>query len=290
MLDKNGFIKSHGLGNDYIVLDALQLTFPINEFTVKRICDVHYGIGSDGILLYEGDKDGLFQLRIFNPDGSEAEKSGNGLRIFAKFLYDHGYARSTHFRINTAGGIVSANIDKLINGKASLITIDMGRATFVASDIPVNCPEKECFDFPLTVGDFHFNIHCVSVGNPHCVIFTDTLDEQKVRTIGPQIENHPIFPNRINVQFVRPVSESEIEMLIWERGAGYTLASGSSSCAAVAVAHKKGLTGKEVAVSMPGGKLIITLDDDWNIKLCGGVSQIAEGVLSDELIEELNNL
>lgn len=290
MLDKNGFVKSHGLGNDYIVLDALQLTFPINKFTVKRICDVHFGIGSDGILLYEGDKDGLFQLRIFNPDGSEAEKSGNGLRIFAKFLYDYGYVRSTHFSINTAGGKVSANIDKLINGKASLVTIDMGRATFVASDIPVNCPEKECFDYPLTVGDSRLYIHCVSVGNPHCVIFTDTLDEQKVMTLGPQIENHPMFPNRINVQFVRPVSENEIEMLIWERGAGYTLASGSSSCAAVAVAHKKGLTGKEVAVNMPGGKLIITLDDDWNIRLCGGVSQVAEGVLADELVAELNSL
>lgn len=290
MLKKNGFVKSHGLGNDYIVLDASLLSFPINKSTVQRICDVHFGLGSDGILLYEGETDGLFRLRIFNPDGSEAEKSGNGLRIFAKFLYDYGYVYTTHFRINTAGGIVSANIDKQIKGKASLITIDIGKATFTANEIPVNCQDTECFGCPLDIGGTNLIIHCVSVGNPHCVIFIDTLDEQQVRTLGPLIENHPMFPNRINVQFVRPISDSEIEMLIWERGAGYTLASGSSSCAAVAVAHKKGLTGKEVVVNMPGGKLIITLDSEWNIRLCGSVSQIAEGVLSDELIEELNRL
>ncbi|HOK51053.1 MAG: diaminopimelate epimerase [Bacteroidales bacterium] len=290
MLGKNGFIKSHGLGNDYVVLDGSFLGFPINEDTIKKICDVHYGIGSDGILLYEGEKDGLYQLRIFNPDGSEAEKSGNGLRIFAKFLHDYGYVRTTSFRINTPGGIVSANIDKQIKGKATLVTIDMGKATFTAKDIPVHCPEKECFDYPLTIGDTQLNIHCVSVGNPHCVIFTDVLDEQQVRMLGPHIENHPMFPNRINVQFVKLISENEIEMLIWERGAGYTLASGSSSCAAVAVAYKKGITGKEVVVNMPGGKLIISLDNDWNIRLSGGVSQIAEGVLSDELVDELNSL
>jgi len=290
MLKKNGFVKSHGLGNDYIVLDASQLSFPINKSTVQRICDVHFGLGSDGILLYEGETNGLHRLRIFNPDGSEAEKSGNGLRIFAKFLYDYGYVHTLNFRISTAGGIVSANIDKQIKGKASLITIDMGKATFTAKEIPVNCQEAECFGCRIDIGGTQLTIHCVSVGNPHCVIFTDTLDEQQVRTLGPLIENHPMFPNRINVQFVRPISDSEIEMLIWERGAGYTLASGSSSCAAVAVAHKKGLTGKEVVVNMPGGKLIITLDSDWNIRLCGSVSQIAEGVLSDELTEELNRL
>ncbi|MCX7986643.1 MAG: diaminopimelate epimerase [Bacteroidales bacterium] len=290
MLGKNSFVKSHGLGNDYLVLDARQLDFPLNESTIRRICDVHFGIGSDGILLFDGKEADLYRLKIFNPDGSEAEKSGNGLRIFAKFLFDYGYCSSTSFKIYTSGGIVTANIDKQIKGKASLITIDMGKATFKTKEIPVECTEDVCFDYPLKIEDKTFSIHCVSVGNPHCVILTDKLDEQLVKTYGPMIENHPMFPNRINVQFVKPVSDNEIDMLIWERGAGYTLASGSSSCAAVAVVHKKGLTGKEVAVNMPGGKLIISLDEKWNIKLCGGVSQIAEGTLASEFIEELNNL
>lgn len=291
MLPKNGFVKSHGLGNDYIVFDQSTITFPINAYTIQRICDVHYGIGSDGILLLTGiTNKNIFGLRIFNPDGSEAEKSGNGLRIFAKFLFDYGYTDQQSFFIETIGGLVSANIDKVYHNKAYLITIDIGKANFKSKEIPVNCPYEECIDYNLLVADYNFKINCVSVGNPHCVILVDQLDEMMVKSIGAQIENHPLFPNRINVQFVKQISTNEIEMLIWERGAGYTLASGSSSCAAAAVMHKKGLVGNKVAVTMPGGKLIISITNDWNIRLCGEARQIAEGILTNELIDELKTL
>ncbi len=289
-MKKNTFVKSHGLGNDYIILDAEKLDFPLNEFAIRKICDVHYGIGSDGILLYTGKIGNQYGLRIFNPDGSEAEKSGNGLRIFAKFLYDYQYTSNKNFEIHTVGGIVRANIEKIIEGKVQLITIDIGQATFQSKSIPVVTAETECFNYPLTIGEKIFNIHCVSVGNPHCVIFSDNLNDQEVLTYGPLIEKHPIFPKRINVQFVKPLSRNEIEMLIWERGAGYTLASGSSSCAAVAAAYKKGIVDKEVVVNMPGGKLIITLDENWNIRLCGSASQICEGTFSEELVEELKSI
>ncbi len=291
MLPKNGFVKSHGLGNDYIVLDQSTITFPINSDTIQRICDVHYGIGSDGILLLtQHTNNNIFKLRIFNPDGSEAEKSGNGLRIFAKFLFDYGYTNQQTFLIETIGGMVNATIDKVYQKKAHLITIDIGKANFKSKEIPVNCPLDECMDYHLQVADYDLKINCVSVGNPHCVILVDQLDETWVKTIGPHIENHPLFPNRINVQFVKRISTNEIEMLIWERGAGYTLASGSSSCAAAAVMHKKGLVGNEIAVTMPGGKLIITIANDWNLRLCGEARQIAEGVLADELVDELKSL
>jgi diaminopimelate epimerase len=290
MLKENFFIKSHGLGNDYLIVDKSLITFTLAPTTIQKICDVHFGIGSDGILLMDGKEKDTFKLRIYNPDGSEAEKSGNGLRIFAKFLYDYGYTYSTSFNIETLGGIVRANINKAIKGKARLITIDMGKAIFNASEIPVKCAENECMDYPLEINGQQFNINCVSMGNPHCVIISDTLDENIVKSYGSAIENHPLFPNRINVQFVKIISNSEIEMLIWERGAGYTLASGSSSCAAVAVLYKKGLVDKEVVVNTPGGQLIVTVEDNWEMRLCGEVQQVAEGIFAEEFIEELNNL
>jgi diaminopimelate epimerase len=289
MMQKNFFVKTHGLGNDYIVLDSANISFPVNEKTVKHICDVHYGIGSDGILLLVPAKQGDFGLRIFNPDGSEAEKSGNGLRIFCKYLYDYHYTGKKTFTVDTLGGLVKATIDKEINNKATLITIEMGKAIFNGPEIPVKCETKECFDYPLAIGDKNFLINCVSVGNPHCIILTDKLDLNEVMEYGPKLEVHSMFPNRINVQFVKPVNRNEAEILIWERGAGYTLASGSSSSAVAAVLKKKGITGNDVTIRMPGGKLKIGVDDAWNITLCGEVRQIAEGTLSPELLEDLSS-
>jgi diaminopimelate epimerase len=287
---KNFFVKSHGLGNDYIVLDEANITFSLNEKIVRLICDTHYGIGSDGILLLVPGSKGDFRLRIFNPDGSEAEKSGNGLRIFCKFLYDYKYTRNKKFTIETLGGVVKATINEEKNGKASLITIEMGKATFKSVEVPVNCEKIECLDYSLTIGDKKFLINCVSVGNPHCVIICNELNMDEVLTYGPKLEVHPMFPNRINVQFVKPVSDSEAEILIWERGAGYTLASGSSSCAVASILKKKGLAGNDVKVKMPGGILKIGIDNEWNLTLCGGVKQIAEGYLDQELIEDIDLL
>jgi diaminopimelate epimerase len=284
---KNFFVKSHGLGNDYIVINQSEIEFDLNEKAIQRICDVHYGIGSDGILLKVPSLKANFGLRILNPDGSEAEKSGNGLRIFAKYLYDYKIAKSPVFTIETIGGLVQAEVTEEVNGKAQSVKVDMGYAIFNSPEIPVNCQNPECIDETLHLEYKDYEISCVSVGNPHCVILSDKLDEKEVKTFGPQIETNPMFPNRINVQFAKVISEKEVEIMIWERGAGWTLASGSSSCAVASVMVKKGLVQPNLTVKMPGGSLEIEIDKSWNIRMSGAVREIANGKLSKELLEDI---
>lgn len=283
---QNFFIKSHGLGNDYIVLNQDKIEFELTEKAIVKICDVHYGIGSDGILLKVPSNNADFGLRILNPDGSEAEKSGNGLRIFAKYLYDYKYTTEKIFTIETPGGLVRAQIVEEKNGKAFTIKVDMGKAIFESTKIPVNCENEECINETLHLEYKDYQINCVSVGNPHCVILKDELDEKEIKQFGTFIENHKMFPNRINVQFAKVVSPTEVEVLIWERGAGWTLASGSSSCAVASIIVKKGLTERSLNIKMPGGALQIEVDESWNIKMTGDVREIATGTLSAELIAE----
>jgi len=163
----------------------------------------------------------------------------------------------------------------------------MGKAIFESAKIPVKATTAECIDYTLNLEYKDYQINCVSVGNPHCVILKDELDEKEVKTFGPQIENNPMFPNRINVQFAKVLSRSEVEIMIWERGAGWTLASGSSSCAVASVMVKRGLTDRNLTIKMQGGTLKIEIDTDWNLRMTGEVREVATGVLSAELIAEL---
>ncbi len=284
---QNFFVKSHGLGNDYFVLNEAELSFSLNEKNIQFLCDVHYGIGSDGILLKVPSAKADFGLKIYNPDGSEAEKSGNGLRIFAKYLYDYGHTKGKKFTIETLGGVVTAEVTRETSGKANQVKVDMGKANFNSHQVPVLSDESECLDHPLNIIDGTFLINCVSVGNPHCIILRDRLSKAEILKHGSEIENHPLFPNRINVQFAKVLSRNEVEILIWERGAGYTLASGSSSCAVAAVMVKKGLTDRKMTLKMPGGTLQIEVDEAWNIRMEGEVKEIASGYLSDELIADV---
>jgi len=283
----NEFVKSHGLGNDYIVLDQAQLSRPLTPEAVRTICDYHFGVGSDGILLVVPGTEADFGVRIFNPDGSEAEKSGNGIRILAKFLYDHGYAPRPELTISTLGGLVRARLD-LDGDRVRMITADMGRATFVSTEIPVAGPRREVVRETLAVDDQRLTVTCVSVGNPHCVIFTDALDVDEVKRLGPKIERHPSFPNRINVQFAKLLGRDRVSILIWERGAGYTLASGTSSCAVAAACVKNGLTDRTVTIESPGGALAVSIADTWELTLTGPVSEICRGRLSEDLLRGLS--
>ncbi|QIA06931.1 diaminopimelate epimerase [Draconibacterium halophilum] len=284
---QNFFVKSHGLGNDYIVLNQDEITFELTEKAIIRICDVHFGIGSDGILLKVPSDNADFGLRILNPDGSEAEKSGNGLRIFAKYLYDHEFTSAKSFSIETPGGLVRAEIAEEKNGKAFMVKVDMGKAIFESEKVPVNLQKPECIDESLPLHDKTFQINCVSVGNPHCVVLVDELNEEEIKTYGSDIENHPMFPNRINVQFAKVISPNEVEIMIWERGAGWTLASGSSSCAVACTVVKRGLTERNLTIKMPGGDLSIEIDEDWEIRMTGEVREIGTGTLSAEIIQDL---
>jgi diaminopimelate epimerase len=277
------FTKGHGLGNDYLVFRENDLAGSLSTSAIVRICDRNWGVGSDGILLLTPSSRADFGLRIFNPDGSEAEKSGNGLRIFAKYLWDHGYAKKTTFTVETKGGVVECQCH-VHDDRVRAVTVEMGRATFLAPDIPMAGPATEAVGVALDLPDGRtLRVTAVSVGNPHCVVFVDGLDAEECRRTGPMIERHPAFPNRINVQFVRPRSRREIEIQIWERGAGYTLASGSSSCAAAAAAVKNGLCDHgRVMVTMPGGELTIDVRPDWSLRLEGPVEEVCTGALSRE--------
>jgi diaminopimelate epimerase len=282
------FVKGHGLGNDYIVINGADLPSPLMPGQVTRICDRYWGVGSDGFLLLVPAWAGAdFGLRILNPDGSEAEKSGNGLRIFAKYLHDHGHAKRDTFTVDTMGGRVECRCH-VKDGRVNVVTVEMGRCTFVAPEIPMNGPEREVAKVPLQVAGETLLITAVSVGNPHCVIFTDRLDEALVRRLGPQVEHHPAFPNRINVQWARVASRSMVDILIWERGAGWTLASGSSSSAVACAAVKNGLCDHGlVTVRMPGGELSVDVRPDWSIRLQGPVEEVYTGTFSRDLMAVL---
>jgi diaminopimelate epimerase len=279
------FAKGHGLGNDYVVLEQKSLPGPLTTVAIRRICDRNWGVGGDGILLLVSTARADFGLRIFNPDGSEAEKSGNGLRIFAKYLWDHGQAKQPTFTVDTLGGVVECQL-QVRDGRVNFVTVEMGRATFRAAEIPMT-GTGDAVNLPLRLADgTQLFITAVSVGNPHCVVFVDHLDERECRRLGPLIEEHPAFPNRTNVQFARVAARDTVDILIWERGAGYTLASGSSSCGAASAAVKNGRCDHgRVRVRMPGGELAVHVRPDWSLRLEGPVEEVCTGTLAQEFVE-----
>ena len=267
------YTKSHGLANDYIVIDPKDIPFEVTPDAVRLICDRHRGVGSDGILLVSPGNGADFGLRIFNPDGSEAEKSGNGVRIFAKFLREHGYTDRDRFTLHTRGGRVTCVLEHE-NGRVAQITVDMGKARIGPLE-------------SIDVAGQRFDVTAVSVGNPHCVIVVPDLTNIDIHALGPRIETHPAFPDRTNVQFAQVTSRNAVRILIWERGAGYTLASGSSSCAVVAACRHRGLVDRDVTVSMPGGQLRIGIAEDGEIRMRGPVEEICTGDLSPDLLRRL---
>ncbi len=231
------FAKYHGLGNDYLVLDPADVGRELTEKEVRQICHRNYGVGSDGILLGPLPSATCDAgLRIYNPDGSQAEKSGNGLRIFSRCLHDTGRVTADEFSVETAGGVVRSRI--LEDGR--LVTVEMGEVSFDSTRIPVEGPAREVLREEIEVGGRTLTFCAATVGNPHCVVLCDEVSEAQARELGPHIEVEPRFPNRTNVQFMKVLDRSNIRIEIWERGAGYTLASGSSSSAAAAVARRLG--------------------------------------------------
>jgi diaminopimelate epimerase len=275
------FAKYHALGNDYLVIDPRDLPAPLTVAQVRRICDRHYGVGADGILLGPLPAErARFALRIFNPDGSGAEKSGNGLRIFARHVWERGLVAGEEFAIETVGGLVRATVADA--GRS--VTAEMGRVSFWSDEIPAVGPRRQVINEELVVGDRTFTVCAATIGNPHCVVPLPDIHPELARDYGPLIETHPSFPNRTNVQFLKALPGGDIQIEIWERGAGYTLASGSSSCAAAAVAHRLGLCGRAVDVHMPGGVLAIEVGDEYEMRMTGPVAKVAEGVLSEELL------
>jgi diaminopimelate epimerase len=275
------FWKYHALGNDYLVMDPKDLAAPLTVEQVKTICHRNFGVGSDGILLGPlPSTKAPFGLRIYNPDGSEAEKSGNGLRIFSRYLWDRKLVGENEFAIETAGGVVKSTV--FDSGK--MVRVEMGKVNFSSEKIPVKGPPREVLNEKISVGGREFAFCAATIGNPHCVLPLSEISEAMAKQFGPLLEVHPNFPNRTNVQFLKVIDRNNIQIEIWERGAGYTLASGSSSSAAAAVAHKLGLCDGSITVHMPGGKLAIEIGKDFDVLMTGPVTKVAEGNISTEML------
>ncbi|MFA6928861.1 MAG: diaminopimelate epimerase [Lentisphaeria bacterium] len=285
--------KYHGLGNDYIVLHPDELTAPLDQASICQLCQRNLGVGSDGILLgpfFPGSADfsqitavaklsdeqvvnSLAALRIYNPDGSEAEKSGNGLRIFSRFLFDIGLVDKAPFRLNTLGGQVEARIFDPRNK----IQVDMGSVSFLSRDIPVAGQLREVLQEKITLKGREFTFCAAGIGNPHCIVLCSEIDQELAREFGPLLETHPLFPHKTNVQFLKVLDRHQVAIEIWERGAGYTLASGSSACACAASVCKLGLCDSPITVHMPGGELFVSIDDDYQLTQTGPVQFVFQG-------------
>lgn len=279
------FSKYHALGNDYLVIDPQYWPHEFSRAEIIRICHRNYGIGSDGILWGPLPANGgaPFSLRIFNPDGGEAQKSGNGLRIFCRYLFDRGLVKLEPFKVHTPGGVVEATVHA--GGRS--ITIEMGSVSFDSTLIPVTGSRREVVRESLAVGGETLTFTSATIGNPHCVIERPGTSAADAHRLGPLVETHANFPERTNVQFLTVHDRNNIGIEIWERGAGYTLASGSSSSAAAAVARRLGLVDQLVTVHMPGGTIAIEIGDDYEITMTGPVTHVADGKLDKEMLENL---
>ncbi|RJQ86525.1 MAG: diaminopimelate epimerase [Desulfobacteraceae bacterium] len=277
------YSKYHALGNDYIVIRPAELPGEPDRGIVRLICHRNYGIGSDGILLGPRDSSRCdFGLRIFNPDGSEAEKSGNGLRIFARFLWDEGVVGCNPFTVETPGGAVSCEV----NADGTNVKVELGEVSFSSAAIPVEGPSREVLNETIEIEGHVLTFCAATIGNPHCVVLSSDPTADQARRFGPVIELDARFPKRTNVQFMKVLDRSNIRIEIWERGAGYTLASGSSSTAAAAVAHKLGLCDPDITVHMPGGSLRIEFRNGFFATLTGPVTKICDGAMTGEMFAQ----
>ena len=279
------FSKYHALGNDYLVLDPADSPLPFEGLDCKKICHRNYGLGSDGIL-YGPEKSARadFKLRIYNPDASEAEKSGNGLRIFSRYLFDTGRVQEDKpFTVDTLGGVVECVVSQ--GGK--FITVEMGKVTFISNEIPVSGNSREVINEEFEILGQKYRYCCASVGNPHCVLPLDEISPELAHKLGPIVENNTaLFPNRINIQLLKVLDRNNIQIEIWERGAGYTLASGSSSSAAAAVSHKLGLTDGQISVHTQGGIINITIKPDFSITMSGPATRVGVFEMDAEVIKQ----
>jgi diaminopimelate epimerase len=278
--------KGQALGNDYLLLEADEAPAAA---VVRALCDRHRGIGSDGLLVAGrgGGAGEVASLRIFNPDGGEAEKSGNGLRIFGAWLHHRGRVGEETFRVGLGAESVEMQVEAVRSGGTRVVRVEMGPASFRAGDVGYAGanPNDEVMGDPVAVGDQHVAFHLVSVGNPHCVLFPDPLDPAALRRLGPAIQALPAFTRGVNVQLARVAGPAALDAWIWERGAGETLASGSSACAVVAAALRSGrLTGRRVEVRMPGGVVEVEVDDAWRLRLTGPAQILYEATLAEGVV------
>ena len=271
------FTKMHGLGNDYVYINCFEQEIHEPSSLAKCLSDRHFGVGGDGIVLILPSSKCDFKMRMFNQDGSEAEMCGNAIRCVGKFVYDNKMTDKTNVSIETLAGV--KNLDLFTNnlGKVVDVKVDMGEPILDPKLIPVLSDNNRCIDRTVFVGEKSFEITCVSMGNPHGVIFVDDVDNFPVAEIGMQLENHEIFPNKANIEFVEVLDQNKIKMRVWERGSGETLACGTGACACVVAGVLKGLCSRETKVLLRGGELLINWNEDNHVYMTGSATKVFDG-------------
>lgn len=279
------FTKMHGAGNDYVYIDALGTPTSINLSEIdlpdlaRRISDRHFGVGGDGLIVILPSVNADFRMRMFNSDGSEAQMCGNGTRCVARYLYDKKFTDNHVISLETLAGVKILNLN-IRDGVVESVTVDMGCPELSRAKIPVvGNPDEEMTDERVIVDDREFEITAVSMGNPHGVIFTDEITDHMINHYGPLLETHEIWPEKANIEFVKVVSPEKLEMRVWERGSGETLACGTGACASLVAACRKGLTRNEAELSLLGGKLGIRYDkESGHVFMTGPAEIVADGV------------
>ena len=271
------FTKMHGCGNDYIYVNCLEETVPNPSKVAKVLSDRHFGIGSDGLILIKPSDIADFQMEMYNADGSESAMCGNGVRCIAKYVYDYGLTEKTKIELETKAGIKYLDL-KIEDGKVAMVTVDMGSPVLEGKKVPVALDKEKVVAEPITVGDKEYEFTAVSMGNPHAVMFVDSTEAIEIEKIGPLFEFHPMFPERVNAEFIEILDRKRINMRVWERGTGETLACGTGACASVVACVLNGLTDNEVFVHLLGGDLLVKYDQKQNkVFMTGPATTVFDG-------------
>lgn len=277
------FTKMQGLGNDYVYVNCLREKIEHPEELARKISDRHFGVGSDGLIMINPSDRADFEMEMYNADGSRGEMCGNGIRCVAKYVYDYGLTDKEHISVETLGGIKSLDLT-VEDGKVKLVKVDMGKPELRPDLVPVTAAGDQVVDAPITVGGEEYRMTCVSMGNPHAVVFVDCdVRELPLEVVGPKFENHERFPKRVNAEFVRVLDRHTAEMRVWERGSGETLACGTGACAVAVACVLNGLTEEEVTVKLLGGDLQICWDRKKNtVYMTGPAETVFDGEWPDQ--------
>ena len=271
------FTKMHGIGNDYIYINCMESMLDRLSELAEEMSDRHFGVGGDGIVLICPSDKADFRMRMFNNDGSEARMCGNASRCIARYVHDHKLTEKTRISLETLSGIKVLSLNMSTDGEVESVTVDMGEPELTAAQVPVRCAAERMMETPVATSWGNVGVTAVSMGNPHGVVFVDRIEDVPFETLGPELEKHPMWPDRANIEFLQIISPSEVRMRVWERGTGETLACGTGACASAVAAALTGRCGREVTVHLRGGDLNIRWAENNHVLMTGGATEVFEG-------------
>ncbi len=272
------FTKMQGCGNDYIYVNCFEENVPNPNETAKKVSDVHFGIGSDGMILIHPSEVADCRMAMYNADGSEGKMCGNGIRCVAKYVYDNKIVDKTTITVETLSGIKTLDLT-VENDKVVLVKVDMGKAILKPELVPavIDADKDKIIDEKIMVGDKEYNVTCVSMGNPHCIVFVDSVKDIDIEKIGPMFEKHPMFPERVNTEFIEVTDRKNVKMRVWERGSGETFACGTGACASVVAGVLNDKTDRDVCVHLLGGDLNIEYMENETVFMTGPATTVCTG-------------